>query len=97
MPQRLSTALALDDRAIDTVAIAGQVTEQRVLYTALDAHVRHFAVRVPRDAVAHIDDDLAEAALRMMELNMRVDVVEAAECLRAQATANVACPDERVR
>jgi hypothetical protein len=36
---------------------------------------------VPRDAVAHIHADLADAALRMMELNMRARVVPAVECL----------------
>jgi len=36
-------------------------------------------VVVPRDAVAHIHEDLAEAALRMMELNMEAEVVAADE------------------
>ncbi len=50
--------------------LCGQVTEQCVLYSALDAHIRHLRVTVPRDAVAHIHSDLADAALRMMERNM---------------------------
>ena len=33
----------------------------------------------PRDAVAHIDAELGDAALRMMERNMRVDVLRARE------------------
>ena len=37
---------------------------------------------MPRDAVAHIHEDLADAALRMMEVNMRAEVVDAADCLR---------------
>ena len=41
--------------------ITGQVTEQCVLYTALDAYVRHYDVVVPPDAVAHIDAGLGEA------------------------------------
>ena len=32
---------------------------------------------IPRDAVAHIHDDLAEAALRMMEVNRRAEVLDA--------------------
>jgi hypothetical protein len=32
-------------------------------------------VVVPRDAVAHIHGDLAQAALRMMEINMRAEVL----------------------
>ena len=54
----------------EAVVLAGQVTEQCVLYSALDAYVRHLDVRVPRDAVAHIHADLAGAACTMMERNM---------------------------
>src|SRR5579875_2632579 len=63
----------------DRLILTGQVTEQCILYSALDAYVRHFEVVVPRDAVAHIHEDLADAALRMMERNMRATVVPAAE------------------
>ena len=66
----------------ERVVLTGQVTEQCVLYTALDAYVRHFQVIVPRDAVAHIDADLGEAALRMMAENMKAELIPAAECLR---------------
>ena len=61
---------------IDEIVLTGQATEQCVLYSALDAHIRHIPVIVPRDAVAHIHEDLAEAALRMMEINMQADVVD---------------------
>jgi hypothetical protein len=44
-----------------------------VLYSALDAHIRHLAVTVPHDAVAHIHEDLAEAALAMMKRNVAVN------------------------
>jgi nicotinamidase-related amidase len=82
-----STALdhLLRERGVETVVLTGQVTEQCILYTALDAYVRRFAIRVARDAVAHIDERLGSAALRMMERNMRVDVVEASDCLRGQS------------
>ena len=70
----------LREQEIERVVLVGQVTEQCILYSALDAYVRHFAVAVPRDAVAGIHDDLADAALRMMERNMRADVSPAAQC-----------------
>ncbi|WP_225827601.1 cysteine hydrolase family protein [Streptomyces naphthomycinicus] len=60
----------LRQQGIDRLVLTGQVTEQCVLYSALDAHIRHFEVIVPEDAVAHIHQDLARAALRMMERNM---------------------------
>jgi nicotinamidase-related amidase len=66
---------------VKRIILTGQVTEQCILYTALDAYVRHFEVVVPADAVAHIDADLGTAALRMMGTNMRASVVGAAECL----------------
>jgi nicotinamidase-related amidase len=62
---------------IERIVLAGQVTEQCILYSALDAYVRHFEVAVPRDAVAHIHADLADAALRMMSMNMRATVAPA--------------------
>jgi nicotinamidase-related amidase len=61
--------------------LTGQVTEQCILYTALDAYVRHLSIVVPHDAVAHIDANLADAALKMMERNMRAEIVNAANCL----------------
>jgi nicotinamidase-related amidase len=57
--------------------LTGQVTEQCILYSALDAYVRHFDVSVVTDAVAHIDPELAQAALSMMERNMRAELIEA--------------------
>ncbi|MET9593815.1 isochorismatase family cysteine hydrolase [Streptomyces sp. NPDC006516] len=59
---------------VERVVLCGQVTEQCVLYSALDAHIRHLQVTVPDDAVAHIHEDLAVAALRMMERNMGATV-----------------------
>ncbi|MER6529992.1 isochorismatase family cysteine hydrolase [Streptomyces sp. NPDC001508] len=59
------------------VVLSGQVTEQCVLYSALDAHIRHLEVTVPRDAVASIHPRLADAALEMMERNMGARIVMA--------------------
>jgi nicotinamidase-related amidase len=64
---------------IDRLVLAGQVTEQCILYSALDGYVRHFQVIIPTDAVAHIDDEMAKAALRMMETNMHAELVEGSE------------------
>jgi nicotinamidase-related amidase len=66
--------------------VTGQVTEQCILYSAPDANVRHFEVVVPRKAVAHIHEDLAEAAFRMMEENMRADVTDSVEHALEAAT-----------
>jgi nicotinamidase-related amidase len=65
----------------ERLILTGQVTEQCILYTALDAYVRHFTVVVPRDGVAHIDANLGDAALKMMQRNMSAELVSAAECL----------------
>ncbi len=65
---------------IERIILIGQVTEQCILYSALDAYVRHYELAVPRDAVAHIHDDLADAALRMMEINMDAEVFAAGDC-----------------
>jgi nicotinamidase-related amidase len=60
----------LHEKQIEQVVLAGQVTEQCILYTALDAHVRHYAITVLRDAVIALDRELGEAALTMMGRNM---------------------------
>jgi len=69
----------LGQREIGHLILAGQVTEQCILYSALDAYVRHLEVSVPRDGVAHIHEDLAEAALEMMERNMKAEITSCAE------------------
>jgi nicotinamidase-related amidase len=77
----------LREAGINHVILIGQVTEQCILYSALDAYIRRFEVQVPPDAVAHIHKDLADAALRMMELNMDADLTPAAELLRGDRAA----------
>jgi nicotinamidase-related amidase len=66
---------------VETVILAGQVTEQCILYSALDAYVRGFDLRIPRDAVVPIIPELGDAALRMMEDNMSAEIVAAADAL----------------
>jgi nicotinamidase-related amidase len=60
----------LDQLGVGRLILAGQVTEQCILYSALDAYVRHFEVVIPVDGVAAIYDDLGDAAIKMMERNM---------------------------
>ncbi|MCQ4205564.1 cysteine hydrolase family protein [Streptomyces longispororuber] len=57
------------------VVLCGQVTEQCVLYSALDAHIRHLDVTVVSDAVAPIHPELADAAMEMMRRNMGARIV----------------------
>jgi nicotinamidase-related amidase len=71
----------------ERLVLTGQVTEQCVLYSALDGYVRHFEVVVVPDAVAHIDPELARAALTMMESNMRAHLIEAGRVGAAVAAA----------
>jgi nicotinamidase-related amidase len=71
----------LREHEVTRLILTGQVTEQCILYSALDAHVRHFEVVVPADAVAHIHEDLAEAALRMMRVNMGAETPPCDEAL----------------
>jgi nicotinamidase-related amidase len=74
----------LDRLETKRLILTGQVTEQCILYTALDAYVRHIQVVIPTDAVAHIDADLGRAALTMMEQNMSAELTSAADCLGAK-------------
>jgi len=69
----------VQQKQIDRLILTGQVTEQCILYSALDAYVRHYSVCVPSDAVAPIDPELGDAALEMMRRNMRAEIVTAAD------------------
>ena len=72
----------LNVEEVERLVLVGQVTEQCILYSALDAYLRGFQVVVPPDAVAHIDADLAKASLRMMGENMHVDLTPADDVFR---------------
>ncbi|MFJ8159972.1 cysteine hydrolase family protein [Streptomyces sp. NPDC096136] len=80
-------AYLLGQLGVRRVVLCGQVTEQCVLYSALDAHIRHLDVVVALDAVAHIDAGLADAALRMMERNMAAELRRSGEITFEDAPA----------
>jgi nicotinamidase-related amidase len=69
----------LHELEVTDLVLVGQVTEQCILYSALDAYIRHLQVCVPRDAVASIHPHLADAALELMERNMRAEIRAASE------------------
>ena len=79
-----ASSLAYLLRRLETkrLIITGQVTEQCILYSALDAYVRHFPFVVPPDCVACIDPELGDAALTMMDNNMHAELMPAEKCLR---------------
>jgi len=69
----------LQTMEVGRIVLAGQATEQCILYSALDGYVRHFEVVVPRDGVAHIYEHLADAAFEMMQRNMHAQTLLAAD------------------
>ena len=64
---------------VKRLVLCGQVTEQCVQYSALDAYMRGYEISVPSDAVAHIEPDWARAALEMMAENMHADLTPVAD------------------
>ena len=78
----------LSQEDVDRIVLIGQVTEQCIVYSALDAYIRHLEVCVPRDAVAHIHEHLADASLEMMELNMSAETCLASEVSLQPEVAN---------
>jgi nicotinamidase-related amidase len=69
----------LHTEEVERLVICGQVTEQCVFYTALDAFLRGYDVVIPTDAVAHIVPEFAEAALGMMRDNLHAEVRDGRE------------------
>jgi ABC-type glutathione transport system ATPase component len=70
---------------IDRLVLAGQVTEQCILYSALDGYMRHFEVIVDTGAIACIREDLAEGAIQMMKTNLHTTLVESVDEAIAEA------------
>jgi nicotinamidase-related amidase len=70
----------LRTQGIERIVLTGQVTEQCILYSALDGYLRGFEIVIPTDAIAHIDAGLADAAVEMMRRNMSAEIVSAGEC-----------------
>jgi nicotinamidase-related amidase len=64
----------LETMDVGRIVLTGQVTEQCILYSAVDGYVGHFGVCVPHDGVAHIHEHLAKPALEMMERNMHAEI-----------------------
>src|SRR2546423_4012309 len=64
---------------VERLVLSGQVTEQCILYSALDAYIRGYEMVVPPDAVAHIDAEFAEVSLKMMESNMHAELTPVAD------------------
>jgi nicotinamidase-related amidase len=69
----------LQVEGVERLVLAGQVTEQCVFYSALDAYLRGYEVVIPTDAVAHIVPEFARAALGMAEKNAHAELVKAGE------------------
>jgi nicotinamidase-related amidase len=76
-----SLAYLLSRLETKRLILTGQVTEQCILYTALDAYLRHLSFVVVPDAVAHIVPELGDAALTMMQDNMHAEILPAEKCL----------------
>ena len=72
-------AYLLSQEEIDHLVLIGTATEQCILYSALDAYVRHLDMTVVRDGCAGIDDELTEASFKLMERFMNAKVVTSQE------------------
>ena len=74
-----SLGYLLTTHECERLVLTGQVTEQCIAYSALDAYIRHFGLVVPEDAVVPIYPHLADAALEMMRRNMRAETPAASD------------------
>lgn len=72
-------ALLLEHLGTRRLVLAGWTTDICVLFTANDAYMRDFALFIPEDCVAALDDVRHRNALAMMELNAKAKVVRSDE------------------
>lgn len=56
------------------LVITGLATDNCVLATAMDAHMREYRLHVPRDCVAALSDARTDRALELMKTAMDIDV-----------------------
>lgn len=61
---------------IDSIRLTGTVTHICVLFTAMEAVLRDYAVTIVEDGVAGLSKEDHDAALRIMKNVMRVEVVK---------------------
>lgn len=66
--------LTLRELGADTLTLAGCCTNICILYTAADARMAGFNVRVPQDCVATFDDETQQFALRELERTLGAEV-----------------------
>jgi nicotinamidase-related amidase len=65
--------LLLRQLGVEELVVTGVAGDGCVLYTAADAHLRDYRVRVPEDCVASESDARNERALTQMRLTLRAD------------------------
>lgn len=66
--------LLLSRLKVKTLILAGITTDQCILFTAGDAHVRDFRLIIPSDCVASQDNKLNQYALELMKRSLEADV-----------------------
>lgn len=64
---------------VSRLILTGIATDICVLFTAADAHMRDYALGVPRDAVAAESDEHGKWALSIMEKSMGARVASSSE------------------
>jgi nicotinamidase-related amidase len=69
-----SLELLLDHLGAEELILAGFAAEICVLYTANDAYMRGYGLRVPRDCVASETTKDRDFALRHMKVRLRADI-----------------------
>lgn len=68
--------LLLDDLSIEELVLTGTATNSCVLATAVDAHVRGYALRIASDATAAESSELERAALGIMRRTFGATVTD---------------------
>jgi nicotinamidase-related amidase len=64
----------LADLGISRLIITGFAGDFCVLFTAIDAYMRHYELHVPADCVASIDPQANDRALALMQSTLRADI-----------------------
>jgi nicotinamidase-related amidase len=69
-------ASLLEELRVYRLILVGATTEQCILFTAMDAHLRKFELWIPRNAVASIENEIQVFVYRYFEKMLHADTTE---------------------
>ena len=79
----------LDELSVDRLVLTGLAADSCIMFTAHDAHLRKYALRIPADCVASERDSYRRAALVYLARMLKADVTRQFPCAQSRRALGV--------